>query len=134
VNDHIDPATREWVTVDEDGNMVFPEVSEAKAGQLGARFEAWLLARETALTPEQVRWLTMIGSQLRANADTLDEFTEGHLAFHPFTLMGGVQEARRVFNGEGKLQRILDDLNLAVFRSSSDDHTGGETERPSASN
>lgn len=134
VNDHIDPATREWVTVDEDGNMVFPEVSEAKAAELGARFEAWLLAHEAGLTPDQVRWLTMIGSQLRANADTLDEFTEGHLSFHPFTLMGGVQEARRVFNGDVKLQRILDDLNLAVFRSPATDEQDGAAARPSAPN
>ena len=25
IDDHIDPTTREWVTVDENGNMVFPK-------------------------------------------------------------------------------------------------------------
>jgi type I restriction enzyme R subunit len=28
VDDHIDPTTREWITIDDNGNMVFPEVSE----------------------------------------------------------------------------------------------------------
>ncbi len=46
IDDHIDPTTREWITVDENGNMVFPEASEQKAAELGARFEAWLLAQE----------------------------------------------------------------------------------------
>ena len=30
INDHIDPTTREWITVDENGNMVFPEASRAE--------------------------------------------------------------------------------------------------------
>src|ERR1019366_7303801 len=46
INDHIDPTTREWITVDENGNMVFPEASEQKAAELGIRFEAWLLAQQ----------------------------------------------------------------------------------------
>jgi type I restriction enzyme R subunit len=29
VDDHIDPTTREWITVDEDGNMVFPAASNS---------------------------------------------------------------------------------------------------------
>ena len=52
IDDHIDPTTREWITVDEDGNMVFPEASEQKAAELGARFEAWLLT-QTGLTPSR---------------------------------------------------------------------------------
>ncbi len=44
VEDHIDPMTRAWITVDEDGRLVFPQASEAKSAALGARFEAWLLA------------------------------------------------------------------------------------------
>ena len=88
VDDHIDPTTREWVTIDEDGEMVFPEASEQKAAELGARFEAWLITRE-GLTPLEESWLRVIGNQLRANADSMDEFTLGHFAFHPFTLMGG---------------------------------------------
>ncbi|MFT4193077.1 DEAD/DEAH box helicase family protein, partial [Ottowia sp.] len=95
IDDHIDPATRAWITVDEDGNMVFPEASEQRRAEVGARFEAWLLAREDGLTPDQQRWLLTIGSQLRANADAWSDFTPGHLAFAPFTLMGGLPEALR---------------------------------------
>jgi type I restriction enzyme R subunit len=115
INDHIDPTTREWITVDENGNMVFPEASEARAAALGARFEAWLLGREDQLTPDQERWLRVVGSQLRANADTMDEFTSGHFAFHPFTLMGGLPEAIRVFGGADGLDSVLDSLNDEVL-------------------
>lgn len=114
IDDHIDPTTREWITVDENGNMVFPEVSEQKAAELGARFESWLLSRND-LTPNEERWLRTIGSQLRANADAWDEFSAGHFAFHPFTLMGGYPEAVRVFGGEERLYALLVGLNEAVF-------------------
>jgi len=50
VDDHIDPNTRAWVTIDEDGNLVFPEATEQQQAQVGARFEAWLLAREDEQT------------------------------------------------------------------------------------
>jgi type I restriction enzyme R subunit len=115
IDDHIDPSTREWITVDENGNMVFPEASEQKRAEIGARFEAWLLSCEKKLTFDQERWLLTIGSQLRANADSWDEFTAGHLAFPPFTLMGGIPEAQRVFGGEANLDIILKSLNDAVF-------------------
>jgi type I restriction enzyme R subunit len=115
INDHIDPTTREWITVDENGNMIFPEASEAKAAALGARFEAWFLSQEDRFTPDQERWLRMVGSQLRANADTMDEFTSGHFAFHPFTLMGGLPEAIRVFGGADSLDSVLESLNGEVF-------------------
>jgi type I restriction enzyme, R subunit len=36
IDDHIDPTTREWVTVDEDGNLVFPEARAAARQELGA--------------------------------------------------------------------------------------------------
>jgi type I restriction enzyme R subunit len=117
INDHIDPTTREWITIDENGNMVFPAASEAKAAALGARFEAWFLAQEDRLTPDQERWLRVVGSQLRANADTMEEFTAGHFAFHPFTLMGGLPEASRVFGGRASLEDLLESLNAAVFAS-----------------
>ncbi len=123
INDHIDPTTRAWVTIDEDGNMIFPGGSEAKSAAVGARFEAWFLAREEALSPEAERWLRMVGSQLKANADVWDEFTPGHFAFPPFTLMGGMAKAPRVFGGAGPLDDLLDSLNEAVFPQ--DDAEGG---------
>ena len=97
--------------------MVFPEASEAKAAALGARFEAWILGQEDKLSPDQERWLRVVGSQLRANADTADEFTAGHFAFHPFTLMGGLPEALRIFGGEDGLDSCLQSLNGDVFAS-----------------
>jgi type I restriction enzyme R subunit len=114
IDDHIDPTTREWVTIDENGQMVFPEASEQKAAELGTSFESWLLGQE-GLTPNEESWLRVIGNQIRANADTLGEFSLGHLAFPPFTLMGGVVQARRVFGGEERLESVLSDLNAAVF-------------------
>ena len=114
VNDHIDPTTREWITIDENGNMVFPEISEAAASQVGARFEAWLLM-QTTLSPNEEIWLRMVGNQIRANAGTITEFTGGHFAFHPFTLMGGYPEALRVFGSETRIDELLASLNDAVF-------------------
>lgn len=115
INDHIDPMTREWITVDENGNMVFPEASEQKAEELGARFEAWLL-QQTNLNPERERWLRLLGSQIRANADTLDEVMPEHFAyFQMFSQMGGLNEARRVFGGAAPLETLLESLNAAVF-------------------
>lgn len=115
IDDHIDPTTREWITVDENGNMVFPESSEQKREEIGARFEAWLLERENTLTLDQERWLRTVGSQLRANAETWDEFTAGHFSFPPFTLMGGMPEAMRIFGGSDRLDALLSSLNAATF-------------------
>jgi type I restriction enzyme R subunit len=115
INDHIDPTTRAWVTVDEDGNMIFPEASEQRCAEVGARFEAWLLATEARLSPDQERWLRTVGSQLRANADVWTEFTSGYFAFPPFTLMGGVPEALRVFGGSDQLDAILASLTTDVL-------------------
>ena len=130
IDDHIDPTTREWITLDANGNMVFPEVSEQKAAELGARFEAWLLAQND-LVPNEESWLRVIGQQLRANADTWDEFSAGHFAFHPFTLMGGYPEAVRVFGGEDRLYGFLIGLNDAVFPKK---HASASTNQPSEAN
>jgi type I restriction enzyme R subunit len=113
VEDHIDPLTRAWVTVDGDGRLVFPEASEAKTQALGARFEAWLLTQK--LTVEQARWLGLVGSQIRANADSWTEVSAGHFAFAPFSLMGGLGQAVRLFGGERALEASLQSLNAFVF-------------------
>lgn len=119
INDHIDPATREWITLDENGNFIFPEANEQKAAALGVRFEAWLLQQEH-LGAEPQRWLRLLGSQIRANADSLGEVMPEHFAyFHVFSQMGGLNGALRVFGGEAKLGALLESLNVAVF--------GGET-------
>ena len=114
INDHIDPNSRAWVTVDDDGNLIFPEASEQQRAEVGARFEAWLLSREDPFTPQQERWLRTVGSQLRANADTWEAFSDGHFAFPPFTLMGGLPETLRVFGGTEAFDDVTDSLNAAV--------------------
>ena len=132
VDDHIDPATRAWITLDEDGNMVLPEATERRRAAVGARFEAWLLAREDGLTAEQQRWLLTMGSQLRQNADVWDEFTPNHFAFAPFTLMGGLPEALRVFGGDARLDELLESLNAAVFKDDHEDPADGVPSQPAA--
>jgi type I restriction enzyme, R subunit len=114
VDDHIDPLSRAWITTDDDGRLVFPEASVAKAAEVGVRFEAWLLT-QPSLSADQRRWLGLVGSQLRANADGWDEFSAGHFAFEPFSSQGGLGQAMRVFGGKEPLEALLSSLNAAVF-------------------
>jgi type I restriction enzyme R subunit len=123
VDDHIDPTTREWITVDENGNMVFPEASEQRAAELGAKFEAWILA-QTDLNPGVESWLRMIGSQFKANADNYTgpdaEFIVEQFAFHPFQQLGGMAQAVRVFGSEPRMVAVIDSLNEFMFRDDPD--------------
>lgn len=124
VDDHIDPTTREWITVDENGNMVFPEASEQRAAELGARFEAWLLQR-TDLGAGEESWLRMVGHQFRANADHYTgpyvEFSLDQFAFHPFSQLGGLAQATRVFGRPERLAEVIGSLNEHMFGGSADD-------------
>ena len=133
IDDHIDPTTREWVTVDENGNMVFPEASEQRAAELGARFEAWLLQR-TDFNAGEESWLRMIGSQVRANADHYAgddaEFSFDQFAFHPFSQLGGQSQAVRVFGSEHRLAEVVSSLNAALFDSA--DAPSDGSSKPSA--
>jgi len=124
IDDHIDPTTREWITVDENGNMVFPEASEQRAAELGARFEAWLLQR-TDLAAGEESWLRMIGHQFRANADHYAvpdaEFSLDQFAFHPFSQLGGLAQAVRVFGRQERLAEVIGSLNEHMFDGLADD-------------
>ena len=132
IDDHIDPTTREWISVDENGNMLFPEASELKAAELGVKFEAWHLEQQN-LNAEQDRWLRILGSQIRANADTLDEVMPEHFAyFHTFSQMGGLHEAQRVFGDPDRLQIMLGSLNVALFGEQDGKDASGDNQRPSA--
>jgi type I restriction enzyme R subunit len=130
VDDHIDPTTRDWITVDEDGNMVFPEASEQRSNELGLRFEAWLL-NQTDLNGGEETWLRMVGQQLRANADAYRgadaEFQVEQFAFHPFSQLGGLQQAVRLFGSEQRLRALIADLNAQLFGSAAE---GGATDQP----
>lgn len=112
-DDHIDPMTRGWVTLDEDGRMVFAEASEAKANELGLRFEEWLGGQE--FTPEQERWLHWVESQIRANAEMCDDFTLDHLECPPFSSQGGRRKAVELFGDDARLAETIAGLSAAVF-------------------
>lgn len=114
IEDHIDPMTRAWITVDGDGRLLFPQAAEAKSAALGTRFEAWLLTQE-GLTAEQMRWLGLLGSQIRANADTWTEISVEYFAFAPFSFLGGASQAVRLFGGREALDAKLASLNAVVF-------------------
>lgn len=132
IDDHIDPTTREWITVDENGNMLFPEASSRHAAEMGVKFEAWFLSRD-ALTPEQERWLRILGSQIRANADTLTEVIPEHFAyFHTFSQMGGLREAQRIFGGEAEVETLLESLNASLFGNPDAQAVAGDNARPAA--
>ena len=98
VHDHIDPATRGWVTLDEDGNEVRSAEADARADELGTAFEAWLLARDD-WTPDQTRILRMVGEVIRANATDLESFETYHFSNDPFRGMGGRRMAEALFGG-----------------------------------
>ena len=112
-DDWIDPASRAWITYDEQGNVVFPDPDEARAAELGARFEGWLLERDFTL--DQERWLHWVEAQIRQNADLFDDFTLDHLEFPPFSLRGGGRKAAELFGGAQRLAQVVADLNRAVY-------------------
>lgn len=114
INDHIDPTTRGWVTFDEDGNQVRTPEGDAKAAELGARFEAWLLALN-ALNPDQTRLLRMIGEVIKANAADLESVETYDFTMPPFSGMGGRRMVETVFGGATQLGAVLAGLNAAVF-------------------
>ncbi len=114
VHDRIDPTTRGWVTIDADGNEIRTEVGEARALELGMRFEAWLLDQER-LSADQERLLNMIGEQIKANATSWESFELHHLVNPPFSFRGGLDRAIRVFGGRERLEDVLGSLNAVVF-------------------
>ena len=124
IDDHIDPTTRSWLTLDAEGHLVVPAEVEQRAQAVGARFEAWLLQHEDQYNAEQRRWLALLGSALRANAEYLDTFTSDHFdVFSAFTALGGQARAAALFGGAQALDELLTDVNLAVF-------SDGKTDAP----
>ena len=123
VDDHIDPASRDWVTLDENGRIVRAAEHEARAALLGLRFEAWL--GEQSFDAEQARWAGLIGSRIRADAMTIDGFWDYDLDSHPFAGLGGYDQAAQVFGGRDALDLVLGALNAAVFGGGDDDNGPG---------
>ena len=113
VDDHIDPESREWLTLDEAGRIVRTPEHEARAAEVGVRFEAW--RGDQAFDAEQARWAGLIGSRVRADAMNMDAFGEWDFDEHPFAALGGYDQARRVFGGEASLDRLIVGFNASVF-------------------
>lgn len=126
INDHIDPTTREWVTLDETGNPVMNDVRTAKAAELMIRFEGWMA--EQSFNSDQLRLLRLVESQIKANPE-MAGFALYRFVQPPFSLNGGVQRARQLFGGDGSLSSMLASLNAAVFPAKDD---GDTSERPAA--
>ncbi len=114
VDDHIDPASRDWLTLDESGRIVRTLEHEARASEVGLRFEVWR-GEHTEFDAEQARWAGLIGSRMRADATSMDAFGGWTFDEHPFTALGGYDQARRVFGGKEPLDRLIIGLNAAVF-------------------
>jgi type I restriction enzyme R subunit len=117
VNDRIDPTTREWVTIDENGNLTFIDADARQQALVAARFEAWL-ARRDDLHGEERRLLLSLGAYLKANADRGEPFTLDHFRVPPFVNNGGLPRAIQTFGGEDRLREVLESLNRAVFAES----------------
>ena len=114
VHDHIDPTTREWLTLDEDGRIVQTPEHEARAAEIGLRVEAWRGTQH--FTAEQSRWAGLIGRRIMADAMHPEPFGDYDLDEHPFAALGGYDQARRVFGGEGPLGELIAGFNAQVLR------------------
>ncbi|MBI5113209.1 MAG: DEAD/DEAH box helicase family protein [Rhodovulum sp.] len=112
IHDEIDPATREWVTVDENG-QAFMDADEAQAEALGAAFETWL--DDQNFNADQLRLLHLVKEQIKANAADLDQFESWRFDQPPLAMNGGFARALAVFGGEAELEKLLAGLNHAVF-------------------
>ena len=128
VDDHIDPTSRDWATLDENGRIVRTAEHEARSALLGLRFEAWL--DEQRFDAEQARWAGLIGSRIRADAMTVESFWDYDLDSHPFTGLGGYDQAVRVFGGRDALELVLGSLNVAVFDDNGPDTPTRADDRP----
>ena len=124
VDDHIDPESRDWLTLDETGRIVRTPEHEARAAEVGVRFEAWRGEHE-AFDSEQARWASLIGSRVRADAMNMETFGGWDFDEHPFAALGGYDQARRVFGGEESLGRLIAGFNATVFGQR---HRVGESE------
>ena len=116
IHDEIDAATREWVTIDENGNP-YMDTAEALAEALGANFEAWFEAGE--FNSDQERLLRVIKEQIKANAGTLASFDDFRFDMPPFSMIGGYQRARQIFGGDAGLAEVIASMNEAVFGEAS---------------
>ncbi len=125
IDDHIDPASREWLMLDEDGRIVRTPEHDTRASEIGLLVESW--RSDQVFTAEQARWVGLIGSQVKANAMSTEVFGDYDLDEHPFTTLGGYDQARRVFGGEKSLNRLIAGFNAVVFRQQQSTHASKDS-------
>ena len=123
VDDQIDPASRDWLALDEHGRIVRAPEHETRAAEVGFRFESW--RGNQPFSAEQARWANLIGSRLRADAMQMDAFGDYDFDEHPFKGLGGYDQARRVFGGQSALHSLIAGFNAVVFGQA------GATDSPS---
>ncbi len=114
VDDHIDPESREWLVLDNEGRIVRPPEHEARAAKIGVKFEAWK-GEQHNFNAEQTRWVGLMWSHVKSDVITMDAFGDWTLDEHPFSALGGYEQARRVFGGEESLNSLLSGFNAAVL-------------------
>jgi type I restriction enzyme, R subunit len=127
VHDEIDPNTREWVTIDETGHA-FMDADEAVADSRGAAFETRLSGH--SFNSDQLRVLHLVKEQIKANATDLTGFESWRFDMPPLSMNGGFERARAVFGGEAELERVLGDMNRAVFEAASSGTSEDKARRP----
>lgn len=127
VHDEIDPSTREWVTIDETGRA-FMDADEALAEERGAAFETWRSGQ--SFNSDQLRVLHLIKEQIKANAAELTAFESWRFDVPPLSMNGGFERARAVFSGEAEIERILADMNRAVFGDAAAGAVADDAPRP----
>ena len=100
VDDHIDPESRDWLTLDENGRIVRTPEHEARSAEVGVRFEAWR-AEHGEFDAEQARWAGLIGSRVKADAMHMERSVSGISTSIPSrrwaaTIGRGVYSAARI--------------------------------------
>ncbi len=90
VDDQIDPASRNWLALDEHGRIVRTLEHEFRAAEVGLRFESW--RGDQPFNAEQARWANLIGSRIRADAMHIDAFGDYDFDEHPFKGLGGYDQ------------------------------------------
>ena len=113
VDDQIDPASRDWLALDEHGRIVRTPEHETRAAEVGLRFESW--RGDQPFSAEQARWANLIGSRIRADAMDMAAFGDYDFDEHPFKGLGGYDQARRVFGGQSALDSLIAGFNAVVF-------------------
>ena len=113
VNDYIDPSSREWVTLDDQGNYIFTTEQQVRANKLGLKFEAWISVNK--FNSDQLRLLKMMAEQIKANVETITEWDEYLFVNPPFSSMGGIQRAIQTFGGKAGLDAMIRSLNKTLF-------------------